>query len=82
MNPAAGLNPELMAELEVLIAKLSRKATTFTPREHQLMELLREHRDVILPQIRTVAQMYKGANRAGREKLENLIEGIEKICRS
>jgi len=71
-----------MAELEVLIAKLAKKATTFTPREHELMELLRQNRDVILPQIRTVAQLYKGANRAGREKLENLIEGVEKICKA
>ena len=45
-----------------------------------LMEQMREARDVILPQLRAATQMYKGANARGREKLENLITAVEKIC--
>ncbi len=80
MPSIGGLDPALIAELEVLITKLAHKASNFTPREHELMEMLKRNRDVILPQLRALTEMHKGANSAGREKLENLVEGIERIC--
>lgn len=82
MESNSGFNPALIAELEVLLAKLAHRAPNFTPREYQLMELLKENRDVVIQQLRSITQAHKGTNAAGREKLQNLIEGIERICKS
>jgi hypothetical protein len=70
----------MVAELEKLIHKLAHREAEFTPRERELMELLRRNRDVILPQIEVMTTHYKGLNEAGKEKLKNLVAAIEKIC--
>lgn len=74
------LNPALIAELEKLIGKLACRSSEFTPREHELMDMLRQNRDVILPQVEVMMRLYKGSNTAGKEKLANLAAAIEKIC--
>ena len=76
----SGFSPSMVAELERLIAKLAHKETSFTPREHQLMELIKQNREVILPQLEAARRLYKGTNTAGKEKLDNLIKAIERIC--
>ncbi len=75
-----GFSPKMVAELEQLMAKLARAETTFTPEERQLMEMLRQNREIILPQLEATRGLYRGSNRAGEEKLKNLITAIEKIC--
>ena len=80
MQPFGSFSPTLVAELEKLMRKLSQKESSFTSREHQLMEILRQSRDVILPQLEAARQLDRGTNTAGDEKLTNLIRSIEKIC--
>jgi hypothetical protein len=82
MGSSFGFNPTIIAELEMLISKLAHRAPNFTPREYQLMELLRQHRDVVLPQLEAITRSHMGTNTAGREKLDNLVRGIERICRA
>jgi hypothetical protein len=54
--------------------------SAFTQREQELMSQLREHRDVVLSQVRLMRQHYKGRNEAGKAKLENLVSALERIC--
>jgi len=70
----------MVAELEQLIGKLAHKSSAFTPREQELMRLLRQSSSVILPQLEAARRLYRGANSRGQEKLDNLIKAIEKIC--
>lgn len=75
-------DPLVVAEFEQLISKLAHgvSSDSFTKREQELIEHIRQHSDVILPQIRLMSSMYKGRNDEGKAKIERLAEAIEKIC--
>ena len=75
-------SPAMVAELEELMKKLAHKSSDFSPREQELMQLIRQSSDVILPQLVAAKQLYRGANSKGQEKLDNLIKAIEKICQA
>lgn len=80
MTDFDAISPKMVAELEQLMKKLAHKHSTFTQREQELMQLIRENSDAILPQLAAAKQLYRGANLRGQEKLDNLITAVEKIC--
>ena len=83
MKAIGGLDPLIIAELEALLGKLAARDPSpsgFTPRERELMSLLRANREVVLRQLHAVVGAHTGINERGRAKIVALVEGIEKIC--
>ena len=78
-----GLTDQEVAGMQVLIMKLASGVLTqnFTPEEAELIQKMRENKETILRILYDELKMVHSANDRGREKLDNLIRMVEKICR-
>ncbi len=72
-----------LARMRVLIAKLSLGTfgQSFTADEVRLLARMRADRETIRAILQTEVARAEGSNEIGRERVENLVRMIEKICR-
>ena len=80
---AEELNQTEIARMQVLIMKLASGVMTqnFTQEEVALLEKMRANKETILKILHEEMRLATSVNDRGREKINNLIRMVEKICK-
>ena len=75
---------EEIRQITRLLHKVSANASSdaYSPAEKRLMQRMLDNREVILSLLYAISKDAIAVNQRGRDKILNLIRGVERICSS